>query len=53
MPHRLNFSRHNGTLFTNDYTILISHTAGGSLSSLTGVSPDRHGQTVNIAGCAL
>ena len=37
----------NGTLFTNDHTILISHTAGGILSSLTGLYPDRQGQTVS------
>jgi hypothetical protein len=47
MPHLLNFMRNNGTLLTNDHTILISHTAGGILSSLTGVYPDRHGQTVS------
>src|SRR5207302_1561356 len=47
MPHLLNFIRSNGTLLTNDHTILISHTAGGILSSLTGVYPDRHGQTVS------
>src|SRR5690348_2889330 len=28
MPHLLNFLTQNGTLFTNDHTILISHTAG-------------------------
>ena len=47
MPSLLNFIRHNGTLLTNDHTVLISHTAGGILSSLTGVYPDRHGQTVS------
>jgi len=47
MPHLLNFMRNNGTLVTNDHTVLISHTAGGILSSLTGVYPDRHGQTVS------
>jgi len=47
MPHLLNFMTHNGTLLANDHTILISHTAGGILSSLTGVYPDRHGQTVS------
>jgi len=45
MPHLLNFLSSNGTLFTNDHTILISHTAGGILSSLTGLYPDRNGQT--------
>jgi len=47
MPHLLNFLQANGTLFTNDHTILISHTAGGILSSLTGLYPDRQGQTVS------
>jgi hypothetical protein len=47
MPHLLNFLQSNGTLFTNDHTILISHTAGGILSSLTGLYPDRNGQTVS------
>src|SRR3954470_2504884 len=47
MPHLLDFLKTNGTLFTNDHTILISHTAGGILSSLTGLYPDRQGQTVS------
>jgi hypothetical protein len=47
MPHLLNFMKQNGTLLTNDHTVLISHTAGGFLSSFTGVYPDRHGQTVS------
>jgi hypothetical protein len=47
MPHLLNYLTQNGTLFTNDHTILISHTAGGILSSLTGLYPDRQGQTVS------
>jgi hypothetical protein len=47
MPHLLNFLTGNGTLFTDDHTILISHTAGGILSSLTGLYPDRNGQTVS------
>ena len=47
MPHLLNFIKSNGTLLTNDHTILISHTAGGILSSLSGLYPDRHGQTVS------
>src|SRR5204863_4374181 len=34
-------------MLANDHTVLISHTAGGILSSLTGVYPDRHGQTVS------
>jgi hypothetical protein len=47
MPHLLNFVKQNGTLFTNDHTILISHTAGGILSTLTGLYPDRHGVGVS------
>jgi hypothetical protein len=47
MPHLLTFLQSAGTLFTNDHTILISHTAGGILSSLTGLYPDRMGQTVS------
>ena len=46
IPHLLDFVRGEGTLLANDHTILISHTAGGILSSLTGLYPDRHGQTV-------
>src|SRR5690242_3665228 len=47
MPNLLNFLKGNGTLLTNDHTILISHTAGGIVSSLTGLYPDRNGQTVS------
>jgi hypothetical protein len=47
MPHLLSFLRGNGTLFTNDHTMLISHTGGGILSTLTGLYPDRHGQAVS------
>src|SRR5215471_10893000 len=34
MPNLLNFLKDNGTVLTKDHTILISHTAGGILSSL-------------------
>ncbi|HEX4324838.1 MAG TPA: hypothetical protein VHZ77_09450 [Gaiellaceae bacterium] len=47
MPHLFNFLKQDGTLFTNDHTILISHTAGGITSSLTGLYPDRMGQTTS------
>src|SRR5437763_10590667 len=47
MPHLLSFLTSNGTLFTNDHTILISHTAGGILSTQTGLYPDRTGITVS------
>src|SRR5262245_14979699 len=49
MPNLTNFIRDNGTLDTNDHTVLISHTGGGILSSLTGLYPDRHGQGVSNA----
>jgi hypothetical protein len=47
MPHLLNFLEGNGTLLTNDHTVLISHTANGILTSLTGMYSDRHGQAVS------
>src|SRR6266511_2702951 len=47
MPHLLNFIRGNGTLLTNSHTVLISHTANGILTSLTGMYSDRHGQPVS------
>jgi hypothetical protein len=47
MPHLLSFIQNNGTLLTNDHTALISHTATGILTSLTGVYPDRMGQPVS------
>jgi hypothetical protein len=47
MPHLLNFIRSNGTLLTNDHTVLISHTATGILSTLTGVYPDRFGVPIS------
>src|SRR5712691_6051672 len=47
MPNLLGFIRGNGTLLTNDHTILISHTAAGILSAVTGLYPDRQGQTVS------
>src|SRR6266508_6272081 len=47
MPHLKDFLSDNGTLSDNEHTILISHTAGGILSSLTGLYPDRNGQAVS------
>ncbi len=47
MPNLLNFITGNGTLLANDHTALISHTATGILTSLTGVYPDRMGQPVS------
>jgi arylsulfatase A-like enzyme len=45
MPHLYNFLKGNGTLLDKHYTVLISHTAGGITSSLTGLYPDRMGIT--------
>src|SRR3989440_3277981 len=47
MPNLLSFMTSNGTLSDNEHTILISHTAGGILTSLTGLYPDRQGLTVS------
>src|SRR5437867_2427930 len=47
MPQLLNFITSNGRLQANDHTALISHTATGILTSLTGVYPDRMGQPVS------
>src|SRR5215510_9684630 len=47
MPHLYSFLTNNGTLLNKHYTVLISHTAGGILSSLTGLYPDRMGVTVS------
>ncbi|MFL5801136.1 MAG: hypothetical protein ACJ8CR_05265 [Roseiflexaceae bacterium] len=47
MPHLLNFIKGKGALMKNDHTVLISHTATGILTSLTGVYPDRMGQPVS------
>jgi hypothetical protein len=43
MPHLLNFLEGNGTLVTNDHTVIISHTAAGFLTTQDGVYPDRDG----------
>ena len=47
MPNLLNFITNNGTLSDNEHTILISHTGGGIVTSLTGLYPDRQGLTVS------
>ena len=47
MPHLRDFITGNGTMMANDHTVLISHTATGILTSLTGVYPDRMGQPVS------
>ena len=54
IPNLYNFLTGSGVtgpggsaLLNNDHTILISHTAGGIVSSLTGLYPDRNGITVS------
>ena len=47
MPHLLKPRENNGTMLANDHTALVWHTATGILSSLTGLYPDRQGQTVS------
>ncbi len=47
IPALRDFLADNGSLMANDHTILISHTAGGIVSSLTGLYPDRNG--INVA----
>jgi hypothetical protein len=47
IPALKNFMTSNGTLDANDHTVLISHTAGGIVSALTGLYPDRNGITVS------
>ena len=43
MPTLLNFLSSKGMLLTNDHTQLISHTANGILTSISGLYPDRTG----------
>src|SRR5262245_27978237 len=47
IPNLLNFMTDNGSLLSRHYTALISHTATGILTSLTGVYGDRMGQPVS------
>src|SRR5436305_1954394 len=47
MPHLLDFLTSNGVVLTNDHTALISHTATGILTAVTGVYPDSHGVPVS------
>jgi hypothetical protein len=46
IPALRNFLVDNGTLLTNDHTVLISHTSDGITSTETGLYPDREGVTV-------
>jgi hypothetical protein len=46
MPALLAFLTQKGTLSANNHTQIISHTANGILSSITGVYPDRIGSAV-------
>ena len=47
MPALENFVTHNGTLLSNDHTVLISHTADGIISTETGLYPDQNGSGVS------
>src|SRR5215218_543170 len=47
MPHLRDFITSNGTLLSNDHTVLVSHTANGILTSLTSLYPDRQGQPIS------
>jgi len=46
IPALRNFLVDNGTLLTDDHTVLISHTSDGITSTETGLYPDREGVTV-------
>jgi hypothetical protein len=46
IPALRNFLVNNGTLLTDDHTVLISHTSDGITSTETGLYPDREGVTV-------
>jgi hypothetical protein len=47
MPHLLNFLESQGVLLANDHTVMISHTAYGLLTGLTGLYGDQHGISMN------
>lgn len=47
MPHLLNFLQGQGTLQSKSHTVLISHTAAGVMSALSGLYPDRMGLNVS------
>jgi hypothetical protein len=47
MPNLLNFIRGNGTLLTNNHTVLISHTGNGILTNLTGM----YSESPRTVGC--
>ena len=47
IPALYNFLRHQGTLLSNDHTVLISHTADGITSTETGLYPGDEGLGVS------
>src|SRR6266446_2868875 len=47
MPTLYNFIKDKGALGSNHHTVLISHTAAGIISTLTGVYSDRTGTGVS------
>jgi hypothetical protein len=46
MPALKGFLTSQGSLLSNDHTVLISHTSNGIVSTLTGLYPDRNGINV-------
>ncbi len=46
IPALEDFVTHNGTLLSNDHTVLISHTSNGIISTETGLYPDQAGTGV-------
>ena len=53
MPNLLNFLEDKGTLFTNHFTPLISHTAVDILTSLTGsMATSSESRSATISGCS-
>jgi hypothetical protein len=47
VPALYDFMKDNGSLLSNDHTVLISHTADGILSTETGMYPDNFGGGVS------
>src|SRR5262249_30652022 len=47
MPHLKSFLENNGTMFSNEHTPLIAHTAEDSIAIYTGLYGDRHGMPIS------
>ena len=46
MPALYDFMKDDGTLLSNDHTVLISHTSDGIISTETGLYPTENGSGV-------